>query len=295
MRSLATPKSQLKILRDFFKRKKLRSLTYTDIRRFREMRLKTPTRRKLDADGNPVGKRSIATVHRELALLRRMLNVACRELRWIQRNPFQDGEPLVRNAVERKRERILSRDEEQTLLAQCTGKREHLRAFIICAIDTGCRKGELLKMLWRDINLDARELFIPMTNTKTGREKTVPVSNRMLVELKKLWKQSDQNPDALVFGVKDVKNSFDGARNGAKIPDVRIHDLRHSYATRLAKNHMPIAEIARMLGHATLEMSYRYINSDSETLERARNTVNEFNAESQAQIENVTVEAEIVN
>ncbi|HEX8070868.1 MAG TPA: site-specific integrase [Pyrinomonadaceae bacterium] len=292
LRSLAAPKGQLKILREFFKRKKLRSLTYTDVRRFRETRLKTPTRREVDEDGNPVGQRSIASVNRELALLRRMLNVAYRELRWIPRNPFQDGKTLISNAEERKRERILSREEEQKLLDQCTGRRKHLRAFIICAIDTGCRKGELLKMRWREIDLEARELSIPMMNTKTAKQRIVPVSNRMLVELELLWNESDQNPDALVFGVKDVKRSFDGARSDAGIPDVRVHDLRHSYASRLAKNHMPVAEIARILGHATLEMSYRYINSDKETLERAKSIVNEFHAESAP---SASVETEMVN
>jgi hypothetical protein len=101
----------------------------------------------------------------------------------------------------------------------------------------------------------------------------------VLVELDKMWKEADQNPDALVFGVKDVKRSYGDARNNAKIPDLRIHDLRHSYVARLAKNHMPIAEMACMLDHATLEMSYRHINSDSYTLERARNAVNEFHIE----------------
>jgi integrase len=76
-----------------------------------------------------------------------------------------------------------------------------------------------------------------------------------------------------------VKRSFDSARSSAGVPDVRIHDLRHSYASRLAKNHMPVAEIARTLGHATLEMSYRYINSDKETLERARSIVDSFHAQ----------------
>jgi integrase len=295
LRSLASPKGQLKILREFFKRKKLRDITYTDLRGFREMRIKTPTRHKVDEEDNAAGQRAVASVNRELALLKRMLNVACSELRWIQRNPFGDGKPLISNAAERKRERILSREEEQKLLAQCTGRRKHLRAFIICAIDTGCRKGELLKMSWDDIDWEARELSIPMMNTKTARARTVPVSNRMLVELELLWNESDQNPDALVFGIKDVKRSFDGARRDAGVPDVRVHDLRHSYASRLAKNHMPVAEIARTLGHATLEMSYRYINSDKDTLERARNIINEIHAESVPATSAATVETEMVN
>lgn len=295
LRSLKTPKAQLKILCQFFGRKRLRDLTYTDIRTFREARLKTPTRHELDEDGNAIGQRSVASVNRELALLRRMLNVACRELRLIQRNPFQDGRPLISSAAELKRERILSRDEEQKLLNQCTGKRKHLRAFIVCAIDTGCRKGELLKMRWQDIDWDARELSIPMMNTKTARARTVPISNRMVAELEKLWRESDRNVEALVFGIKDVKKSFDGARNAAGVPDVRIHDLRHSYASRLAKNHMPVAEIARTLGHATLEMSYRYINSDKETLERARSIVDSFHAQPLPETSVTAVETESVN
>ena len=108
LRSLAAPKGQLKVLRDFFKRKPLRSLTYTDIRKFREQRLNTPKR------GG--GDRSLASVHRELALLRRMLNVAVRELQWIHRNPFNDGKSLISHAAEKKQERILSREEEQNWL-----------------------------------------------------------------------------------------------------------------------------------------------------------------------------------
>src|ERR1044072_70083 len=295
LRALATPKMQLKTLRQFFGRKKLRDLTYTDIRNFRESRLRTPTRLKLDEDGNPVGQRSVASVNRELALLRRMLNVACRELRWIQRNPFQDGKPLISNAVERKRERILSREEEQKLLDQCTGRRKHLRAFIVCAIDTGCRKGELLKMRWRDVDLESRELSIPMMNTKSARARSVPISSRMVVELEKLWRESDHNPEGLVFGVKDVKRSFDSARSDAGVSDVGVHDLRHSYASRLAKSHMPVAEIARTLGHATLEMSYRYINSDKETLERARNIVDTFHAQQMPEAHPMATETDLVN
>lgn len=295
LRSLASPKGQLKILREFFKRKKLRDITYTDLRGFREMRIKTPTRHKVDEEDNAAGQRAVASVNRELALLKRMLNVACSELRWIQRNPFGDGKPLISNAAERKRERILSREEEQKLLAQCTGRRKHLRAFIICAIDTGCRKGELLKMRWQDIDWDARALSIPMMNTKTARARAVPISNRMVVELEKLWGESDRNLEALVFGLKDVKRSFDSARREAGVADVRIHDLRHSYASRLAKNHLSVAEIARTLEHATLEMSYRYINSDKDTLERARNIINEIHAESVPATSAVTVETEMVN
>src|SRR5437868_5941731 len=81
-------------------------------------RLRTPTRCKLDDDGKPIGQRSITSVNRELALLRRMFNVAYRE-GWLLKNPFHSGEPLISLADEVKRERILTRDEEARLLEAC--------------------------------------------------------------------------------------------------------------------------------------------------------------------------------
>jgi hypothetical protein len=60
-------------------------------------------------------------VNRELALLRRMLNVAMRE-GWLMRNPFTAGDPLICLADERKRERILTREEEARLLGACAPK-----------------------------------------------------------------------------------------------------------------------------------------------------------------------------
>ncbi len=270
LRSLKTPKYQLKVVRAFFCRKKLRDLTYEHLRAYKKERLATEKR------GG--GILSITSVNRELALVRKMLNVAC-AARWITRNPFHDGDSLISAAAERKRTLIISREDEQRLLAACTGKRKSLRAFIICAVDSGCRKGELLSARWKDLSLDRRELFLPMMNTKTARARTVPISNRMVIELEQLWAKSDKDLESLIFGVKDVKRAFDSARKQAGLPSVRVHDLRHTFASRLAQRNMPIAELARTLGHQTLELSFRYVNSDETTLDKARNIVDSFHAE----------------
>jgi len=89
------------------------------------------------------GQRSIATVNREPAYLRCLLNIAERN-GWINRNPFKCGDALIHVADERKREHILTREEESRMLAACTGPRAHLRPIMIAALDTGCRLGELL-------------------------------------------------------------------------------------------------------------------------------------------------------
>ncbi len=111
------------------------------------------------------------------------------------------------------------------------------------------------------------------------RAKTVRISNRMMPELERLWNESSKNLDDLVFGQKDIKRAFDGARKDAGVPNCRIHDLRHLFGSRVAKKNANAFEIARLLGHKTVQMSYRYVNADAETRERAKSIIDEFHAE----------------
>jgi integrase len=302
LRSLATQEGILETLREHFGNKRLRLLTYSDLRGFRAERLKTPTRgdvarhrAKLEQDPKAefCSTRSIASVNRELALLRRMLNVAVRE-GWLTRNPFTAGETLISLADERKRERILTREEEARLLAACTGRRAHLKALVVAALDTGCRQGELLKLRWRDVDLEARSLVLQAFNTKTLRERGVAMTTRLYLELERLWERSSKDLDALVFGVADnVKHSFDGARKQAGLPDVRFHDLRHTAATRLVAAHISISEVGRVLGHTQVNTTYRYVNANAETARRAAAALDSFNAEVMTQ--EVETAADVVN
>ncbi len=255
-------------LKVHFGQKRLRSLTYDDLRAFRLLRLKSPTR-----DGRT---RSIASVNREMALLRRMLNVAQAE-GWLIRNPFKAGESLISIADEKQRERILKPEEESRLLAACNGRRSHLRAIIIAALDTGCRRGELLKLKWHDIHLESREITIQAFNTKTMRERKLTMTTRLYLELEKLWAASDRNGESLVFGIHDnVKHAFTSVRNRAGLPDLRFHDLRHTAATRLVSCHISLTEVGRVLGHTQPQTTYRYTNLTSETAKRAASVLESF-------------------
>jgi integrase len=272
LRSWYTVKKQLDMLKDYFGDRALRSLTYGAIRQFRTVRFKVPTKAN--------GQRSIASVNRELALLRRMLNVATAE-GWLIASPFNQGAALISNADEKKRERIITQAEENALLAACNApKRAHLRAIIIAALDTGCRRGELLKLRWEDVDLTTGQIEIIAFNTKTAKPRAVAMTTRLRGELERLRSEAHANdPRARVFGgLQSVKKSFTGARNDAGLPDLRFHDLRHSAASRLVQAHIPLSEVGRVLGHSQPSTTYRYVNANVETAQRAATALDNFNS-----------------
>jgi integrase len=289
LRSLATPKGFLKTLRAHFGKRRLIEITYGDVRKFRSARLKAPTRGDIARHTRELSKnrkaelritRAVASTNRELALLHRMFNVALQE-GWIRRHPMKGGDALISVAGESKRERILTLDEETRLLAACTGKREHLRTIVIAALDSGMRKGELLKLLWPDIDLAKRVITVRAFNTKTMRARSVAMTIRLTEELERR-KALMEDPDARVFGVDDVKRSFDSARRAAELPDVRFHDLRHTYATRLISRHVPSMEVGRLLGHQQANTTYRYVNATEDTARRAADALDAMRSESEA-------------
>lgn len=276
---------RLDVLRDYFSKRKLRSITHGDIEAYKAARLKTPVilgKNRKKKEGEPVEpktrQRSIATVNRELSVLRRVLNIAVSE-GWILKNPFTNRKSLITPGDEKPRERIITREEEAKLIASCIEPRAHLRPIIILALDTGMRRGEIFKLKWADIDFDSRIISVRAFNTKTMRERQVAITERLKTELEALYKLSTKQPDSLVFGIIDnVKKSFDKARRNAGLPDVRFHDLRHTHATRLVSAHMPLSEVGRVLGHTQANTTYRYVNANAETAQRAAAILDALNA-----------------
>lgn len=287
-RSLSHTQDFIKPIRAAFDRKRLRSITYGDIRAYKLNRLQTKT--QYDRP------RSLASVHRELALLRRMLNIAVRES-WLLKNPFTAGEPLISLADERRRERILTRDEEARLLGTCgertvtykrRGKevkmkdrgrrREHLRPLIIMAIDTGCRRGEMLSLQWRSVDFESGVITLHAMNTKTMRERQVAITARLRVELARMWEASPQDVAARVFDIDNVKRAFKTACEAAGIDDIRFHDLRHTHASRLDELGFSLSKIGAQLGHTQVQTTARYVNRDRAGVHQVATALDAFNA-----------------
>jgi integrase len=277
VRSISPAMAAVKALKEHFGKRQLRGITHSDIREFRAERLATKTK---------AGKqRTVAAVNRELEKLRRLLNIAERE-GWILRNPMPGGDSLISIADERKRERIITRDEELRLLNACDDRwRRHLRPIVICALDTGMRRGEILSLKWSDVDFEERVLTIRAFNTKTMTERQVSLTIRLALELEQLWDASPKIREGLVFGfTNNVKRSFTSARAAADLPDIRFHDLRHTAATRLVAAHLQLPEVGRVLGHTQANTTYRYVNANIETTRRAAAALDAFNSEGLEQL-----------
>jgi integrase len=145
------------------------------------------------------------------------------------------------------------------------------------------RKGEILSLCWRDVDLANRVITVAAFNTKTMRARTISVTARLAKELERLYEQSPKHRDGLVFGIRDdVKHSFDTVRRAAGLSDLRFHDLRHTAATRLVGLHIPLSEVGRALGHTQANTTYRYVNANIETARRASAALDAFNAEAES-------------
>lgn len=135
------------------------------------------------------------TVLRELGLLRAIFEVAIRE--WehpIASNPIAG---LKKPRAPEGRDRRLRSAELEAIVAACAdGRSEWLLPAVLFAVETGMRRGELLKMRWRDVDLKACVLTIPVT--KTDKSRRIPLTDKAV---KVLAERGWQGPSDLVFPV----------------------------------------------------------------------------------------------
>ena len=268
LRDVARPKELLKHFRAFFGKKKLREITYGDLLIYRDARFKVQTQYKR--------QRTLGSWNREAAVLRRIYNVGCQQ-GWILKNPFHCGDSLIIVSAERRREKILSPAEEVRLLEACDSHpyRSHLKPLLIFLLDTGCRKGEALKLRWRSVCFASRLITLEATTTKTLKARQVMMTERLAQELASLWQASSKSADETVFRISsNVRNSFAsvcevaGIKHGG-IDGLTLHCLRHTAATGLVQGGMPLQLAGRILGHSQVNTTYRYLSANTETLAQA--------------------------
>lgn len=131
--------------------------------------------------------------------------------------------------------------------------RELLKALIITAVDTAMRKGEIIKLRWRNVDFQMRTITIIALNSKTAKARQVGMTQRVYDELQNLWEISPKSSDELVFGIKDnFKKSFASACSDADINEFRFHDLRHTAITRMIQAGLSPMEVMKVSGHTQM-------------------------------------------
>jgi integrase len=282
--------------KEYFGEKTLLSkIRYVDLETYRNHLRRKPTK---------FGRiRKDATVNREMSCLHHLFSKAF-EWEMVEQSPFERGKSLMLKE-NNERVRFLNDDEIQLLLENST---PHLRDIIICAINTGMRRGEILNLKWSQV----RGGFIYLQKgIKTKERREIPINDELAILFQRIKAQQNQkgatvirldgnnvircdgNPvegqnstSEYVFTykgkrVKNIKKAFKTALKNARITDFRFHDLRHTFASQVIMRGGDLKDVQELLGHKSMSMTLRYSHLSQKHKKRAVNLLNGLTALSQ--------------
>jgi len=213
--------------------------------------------------------------NRALSVLSKMFSLACAwGLVADGTNPCKG----VRKYKERKRERFLTRDEYRSLgqaLVEAemegeAGVEGAVSPYAIAALRllmlTGCRLNEILTLRWDDIDRTAGEFRLRDGKTGARMVPLTPTAETVLAEIERV----PNNPWVIVgkqpgTHLPSITADWYRLRSWAGLDDVRIHDLRHSYASRALAAGESLSMIGKLLGHADIQSTARYAHLARET------------------------------
>ena len=139
---------------------------------------------------------------------------------------------------------------------------------------TGCRRNEILTLRWEDVRLEAQELRLRDSKTGPRTVSLSPEATAVLAALPRLpdnpWAIPGTKPGARLSSIFEP---WRRVRARAGLDDVRIHDLRHSYASRALALGESLPVIAKLLGHAQIQTTARYTHLTRDAVKDAATRV----------------------
>lgn len=186
--------------------------------------------------------------------------------------PGADKNPtrgVSRKPLNNARERFLSAEEAVRLrVAVAASQNTQLQYIVGLLLLTGARVRELLDAKWADVDVERRTWLIP--TSKTGKPRHVPLSKAALAIIEALPRFKTcpwlvPNPDTLKPYVS-IKHGWQRAIKVAKLPGLRIHDLRHSAASFMVNSGVDLFAVGKVLGHASYQSTQRYSHLANDTL-----------------------------
>jgi integrase len=204
-----------------------------------------------------------ATVAHYLTMLRAIFNRAVRDGK-LSASPTRGVEfPEENNA----RVRYLSEKEEGELIEALP---DWLRRLAVFGMHTGLRLGELLALQWNDVDLVSRSLHV--REAKSGQGRRLPLNQTALSILGEPKSGSVFGPDSNAMRMR-INRQFRKAAEKACIANIRFHDLRHTFASRLVMGGIDIYRAQTLLGHKTARMTQRYAHLSPDFLREAVDTL----------------------
>ena len=217
-----------------------------------------------------------ATINKHSSMLNRMLNIAV-QWAYLDKNPFK-GVVIKKLPTGDHIQRFLTLAEIKSLLSACKrSTHPYLHLFVKLLLLTGARKSELRLAKWTSIDEQKGELFVAVS--KSGRSRTIVLSKKAIAVLEQIRLRSDAlgmpiTRDSWVFAnprthlpYTSLHIAFFKARESAGLNSVRMHDLRHTYASLLINNGASIYEVQQLLGHYNISMTERYARLFPNTLQ----------------------------
>jgi integrase len=142
---------------------------------------------------------------------------------------------------------------------------------------TGCRVGEILTLKWKDVFLE--EGYLHLKDSKTG-EKTIPLSESAKAILGEL-KREHENPYVFIgekpgTGLTTLTRAWYKIRHLANLQGVRLHDLRHTFASLAIKQGVDLYTVSKLLGHKNIATTTRYAHLEMKHLLKATNVIDQI-------------------
>jgi len=189
------------------------------------------------------------------------------------RDALQERDLEMRKARESANARRRGRDED--LLPSLPHLGDHLTPAILLSMNTGLRRGELLKLRWRSIDFNHQLLTVEGPDSKTRQTRHVPLNTEAMSVLKRWREQVPGGPRVFEIATGFKTAVWMHVLKRAKVAKFRWHDLRHHFASRLVQRGVPLNTVRDLLGHSSIAMSLRYAHLAPDQRQEAVAKLNE--------------------
>ena len=213
-----------------------------------------------------------ATADHHVVYLRRIMNLAV-QWDYLEKNVLTNI-PLMK--VDNKVERYLSEEEVARLVDVLTRDLAYGQSYVLLyLLSTGARLNEAIQAKWEQVDLEKRIWRIPATNSKSKKTRSVPLNDSAMWVLDQLWTQGKHAylfvNEATQKPWVTITRAWYRLRAKAGIENLRVHDLRHSYASFLVNGGRSLYEVQQILGHSDPKVTMRYAHLSTKALQEAAN------------------------